>query len=205
MIEERNISESAITPKTPTEIPKTRTNLAVDAKAAITNPKTINKKPRNHQPVRMQLTKQQLANRQSANHQPVIQKEVNRKPVSKGNQQASSQLNFTILNSDRCIKYQPQVLVWVYSAPGNFRKRKADRETWANSTLYLPMNVTFVFSLAVTHDKDMQQQILQEYTIYGDLVQDESFVDSYKTLARKVNCTKYSIIEYKSMKDKLPF
>ena len=140
--------------------------------------------------MRKQLTKQQLANWQSANHQPVIQKEVNSKPVSKGNQQASSQLNFTILNSDRCIKYQPRMLVWVYSAPGNFLRRKAIRETWANSTLYRPMNVTIVFSLALTNDTDIQQQILQEYTIYGDLVQDGSFIDAYRNLSYKVNYMK---------------
>ena len=100
--------------------------------------------------------------------------------MNSSNEQTNSPLNFIIPNSDRCIKYQPQVLVWVYSAPGNFLRRKAIRETWANSTLYLPMNVTFVFSLAVTNDPDIQQQILQEHTNFGDLVQDGSFVDAYK-------------------------
>ena len=117
--------------------------------------------------------------------------------MNSSNEQTNSPLNFIIPNSDRCIKYQPQVLVWVYSAPGNFLRRKADRETWANSTLYLPMNVTFVFSLAVTHDMDIQQQILQEYTIYGDLVQDGSFIDAYRNLSYKVNYMKINITKYK--------
>ena len=98
------------------------------------------------------------------------------------------------------------MLVWVYSAPGNFLRRKAIRETWANSTLYLPMNVTFIFSLAVTNETEIQQQILKEHTIFGDLVQDGLFVDAYKNLSYKVNYMKFNIIKYKkSIKDKLHF
>ena len=125
-----------------------------------------------------------------------VTKDKNTNKVNSSKNPTNFQLNFIIPNSDRCVKYQPQVLVWVYSAPGNFLRRKADRETWANSTLYLPMNVTFVFSLAVTHDMDIQQQILQEYTIYGDLVQDGSFDDAYKNLSYKVNCTIVSKLEH---------
>ena len=99
---------------------------------------------------------------------------------------ALDSLNYVIANSEICIKRKPQLLIWIYSAPGNFARRKAVRETWGNSTLYLPKNLAFVFSLAVTTKSDIQLNIVAEQRVFGDLIQDGSFVDAYRNLTYKV-------------------
>ena len=99
---------------------------------------------------------------------------------------ALDSLNYLIANSEICIKQKPQLLIWIYSAPGNFARRKAVRETWGNSTLYLPKNLAFVFSLAVTTKSDIQLNIVAEQRVFGDLIQDGSFVDAYRNLTYKV-------------------
>ena len=99
---------------------------------------------------------------------------------------ALDSLNYLIANSEICIKQKPQLLIWIYSAPGNFARRKAVRETWGNSTLYLPKNIAIVFSLAVTSNRDIQLNIAAEQKVFGDLIQDGSFIDAYRNLTYKV-------------------
>ena len=99
---------------------------------------------------------------------------------------ALDSLNYLIVNSEICTKQKPQLLIWIYSAPGNFARRKAVRETWGNSTLYLPKNIAIVFSLAVTTKSDIQLNIAAEQKVFGDLIQDGSFIDAYRNLTYKV-------------------
>ena len=103
--------------------------------------------------------------------------------VAKTNSKA---LNFAIPNAKLCIKNNPQLLMWIYSAPGNFPRREAIRKTWGQVNLFTPMKVVIVFSLAVTKDSNVQKMIITEQTQYGDLVQDASFIDAYENLTYKV-------------------
>ena len=105
---------------------------------------------------------------------------------------SSEALNYTILNSDICVKKRPDLLIWVYSAPGNFEKRDAIRQSWGNVDLYSPMTVTIVFSVAVTFNSDIQTMINSEQTKFGNMIQDAGFVDAYRNLTYKV--CKFSIV-----------
>ena len=93
---------------------------------------------------------------------------------------------YILPNSDACAKTQPQVLLWIYSAVSNEGRRSAIRETWGQASLFLPIRVTLIFSLAVTNDQSLQKKIVAEQTKYGDLVQDGSFIDAYRNLTYKV-------------------
>lgn len=81
----------------------------------------------------------------------------------------------------------PQLVIWVFSAPANFERRNVIRNTWGKSTLYLPINVVVVFSLGLTsNSKAQQQQLTNEQSQHNDLVQDAQFVDHYRNLTYKV-------------------
>lgn len=97
----------------------------------------------------------------------------------------NSGVNYTILNSDFCTN-EMELLIWVYSAPSNFQQRKAVRLNWGRSKLFAPIRTGIVFSLAVTRDNRIQQDIVSEMNKYGDIVQDGGFIDAYRNLTYKV-------------------
>ena len=103
------------------------------------------------------------------------------------NTTSSEKLNYTILNSGICVKKKPHLLIWVYSAPGNFKRRDAIRQSWGNVDLYSPMAVTIVFSVAVTFNADTQAAIYNEQTKFGNIIQDAGFIDAYRNLTYKVS------------------
>ena len=98
----------------------------------------------------------------------------------------SDTLKYLILNKDVCGKQNPHILIWVYSAIANHERRNAIRNTWGNTTLYLPLKISLIFSLARHETYRQQQTILEEQARYGDLVQDSDFVDTYDNLVYKV-------------------
>ena len=61
------------------------------------------------------------------------------------------------------------------------------RQTWGNTTLYAPMRVVIVFSVAVGRQgTNMERSLEREQQLYGDIVQDGSFIDAYNNLSMKV-------------------
>jgi len=95
-------------------------------------------------------------------------------------------VNFTIASPNTCSESPIHALVWIFSAPGNFERRKAIRKTYAKSALFVPLEVRFVFSIATTNDGDIQQRILLEQDAYGNIIQDGTFQDAYENLTHKV-------------------
>jgi hypothetical protein len=89
--------------------------------------------------------------------------------------------NYT-LNPGGLICERPNVflLVYVHSAPQNYKRRIAIRETWTN--IYGDIRV--VFMLGDTTDKVLKNLVSYENSLYGDLVQ-ENFIDSYRNLTHK--------------------
>ena len=72
------------------------------------------------------------------------------------------------------------LLVYVHSAPQNFKRRIAVRETWSN--VFKDMRV--VFMVGDTEDKALKSLLKYEYSLYMDLVQ-QNFIDSYRNLTYK--------------------
>ena len=130
------------------------------------------------QPTTVAMSNQTL--NEPKNHEPPVMA----KPT---NSTRSETLNYTIPNSYICVKRRPHLLIWVYSAPGNIKRRDAIRQTWGNIDLYSPMAVTIVFSVVVTFHNDTQVMINSEQTKFGDIVQDAGFIDAYRNLTYKVS------------------
>ncbi|XP_053392472.1 UDP-GalNAc:beta-1,3-N-acetylgalactosaminyltransferase 1-like [Mercenaria mercenaria] len=77
------------------------------------------------------------------------------------------------------------ILIMVLSAPNNFDRRKAIRETWANGSFYSTYGTARVlFLLGVINDSEVQRNIEKEFSLYGDILQG-SFIDSYHNLSHK--------------------
>jgi len=96
-------------------------------------------------------------------------------------------VNFTIASPNTCSETPIHVLVWIFSAPKNFERRKIIRKTYAKPSLFLPLEVRFVFSVAlITKSMVTQRKILKEQNAYGDIVQDGTFQDAYGNLTHKV-------------------
>ncbi|XP_045211243.2 beta-1,3-galactosyltransferase 1-like [Mercenaria mercenaria] len=77
------------------------------------------------------------------------------------------------------------ILVMILSAPNNFQKRIAIRETWANGSLYSSYGtIKVIFLLGIIDNSIDQDNIEKEFKLFGDIVQG-SFVDSYYNLSHK--------------------
>ncbi len=95
--------------------------------------------------------------------------------------------NFTyIINNENICDGDEQLmyLIYVHTAPKNFVKRKAMRETWAKNNLIPEYPSRIVFMLANPYDEEIQKKINEENKIYHDLVQ-EDYKDDYHNLTYK--------------------
>jgi hypothetical protein len=74
------------------------------------------------------------------------------------------------------------LLVYVHSAPSNYKKRLTIRQTWANTELIKDLKI--VFMLGMSQSSEVNDLVQLESAIYGDMVQ-EDFVDTYRNLTYK--------------------
>ena len=74
------------------------------------------------------------------------------------------------------------LLIYVHTAPDNYKRRLSIRETWAKRSMF--RDIRIVFMMGKTESKKTTELILLENGIYGDLVQ-EDFIDSYRNLTYK--------------------
>ncbi|XP_041347575.1 beta-1,3-galactosyltransferase 1-like [Gigantopelta aegis] len=83
-----------------------------------------------------------------------------------------------------CNKKDIYIITYVHSAPSNFEKRDAIRQTWGKRKYYLNKRVELVFILGQVADTEVMTSVRNESDIHGDIVQ-EDFVDSYRNLTYK--------------------
>ncbi|KAK3869820.1 hypothetical protein Pcinc_024906 [Petrolisthes cinctipes] len=76
------------------------------------------------------------------------------------------------------------MVVMVSSAPGNFHRRRAIRDTWGGATPLAASHAKLVFLLANPHDSHLLTQVVEESRAHGDILQ-EDFEDSYLNLTLK--------------------
>jgi hypothetical protein len=74
------------------------------------------------------------------------------------------------------------LIIYVHTAPGNFKRRLSLRETWARRSMFRDVRV--VFTMGTTTDNKVNKLLKLEYATYNDIVQ-EDFVDSYRNLTYK--------------------
>lgn len=74
------------------------------------------------------------------------------------------------------------MLIMIKSAINEFEERKAIRKTWLPKALKL--NMTVIFSVGFAESETINEKILNETKLYGDILQ-TNFVESYHHLALK--------------------
>lgn len=74
------------------------------------------------------------------------------------------------------------LLVYVHTAPENFRRRQTQRDTWLRRSLFKRIRV--VFMMGYVDNKYTRDKLNLESQIYQDIVQ-EDFMDSYHNLTYK--------------------
>lgn len=74
------------------------------------------------------------------------------------------------------------VLVYVHTAPENFKRRLSLRETWAKRSMFRDLRI--VFMMGYVEDVKIRNQLALESNVYNDIVQ-ENFKDSYRNLTYK--------------------
>ncbi|XP_044757364.1 UDP-GalNAc:beta-1,3-N-acetylgalactosaminyltransferase 1-like isoform X2 [Coccinella septempunctata] len=75
-----------------------------------------------------------------------------------------------------------KLLIIVTSAPSHKNLRLAIRDTWGSATLTREIDIAFL--LGYTHNKSIEESLLMEQTIYGDLIR-ASFIDTYDNMTLK--------------------
>lgn len=89
--------------------------------------------------------------------------------------------NFRFLSSHVCNDTdQIDLLIFVQSAPKNFERRNAIRETWGQTK----DGIKLFFMLGGVDNQTLQDQIDKEYRKHSDVVQG-NFMDSYRNLTYK--------------------
>lgn len=84
-----------------------------------------------------------------------------------------------------CIEQNYLYLIAVSSAPANFEKRMAIRNSWGNTDTLSDSHGAIVFLLGkVNKNMRLQKEIYEESMSYRDIIQGD-FLDSYKNLTRK--------------------
>ena len=79
---------------------------------------------------------------------------------------------------------QTFIVVIIHSAPQNFEKRNAVRNTWGNKVLANKQSLHFVFLVGESMLENIQKSLMNESLVYGDVVQG-SFLDSYRNMTYK--------------------
>lgn len=76
------------------------------------------------------------------------------------------------------------LLIYVHSAPKNFKRRLCLRETWTRRSMFRDVRVVFMMGDVDEADRDTRHMLELENGIYQDIVQ-EDFQDAYRNLTYK--------------------
>ena len=91
-----------------------------------------------------------------------------------------------VINNPNLCKDVPSLtfFTYVFCRPNAFVERRNIRQTWGRLNLFRNITGRLAFMVAMTTDKDVQQQIYNESRIYGDIIQ-QDFFDSYRNITFK--------------------
>ncbi|OQV24721.1 putative Acetylgalactosaminyl-O-glycosyl-glycoprotein beta-1,3-N-acetylglucosaminyltransferase [Hypsibius exemplaris] len=77
------------------------------------------------------------------------------------------------------------LLVIVHSAPAHFLNRQLIRQTWANSAWQEKQNFTVLFLMGRSVSEAVEAKMAEESKEFGDVLQYEDYLDSYRNLTYK--------------------
>ena len=95
--------------------------------------------------------------------------------------------SFTITNSHACEGTNVFLLVYVHTAPRNWKRRMMIRQTWGDVRQYTQHVVRVVFVLGTSTTDgwpNISESLALENDLYHDIVQ-ENYIDSYRNLTYK--------------------
>lgn len=84
------------------------------------------------------------------------------------------------LCQDRDLTY----IVYVHTAPMNFKKRQMIRQTWGSKKVMMNYRMRTIFCMGVVDDEVTMQRVLMESSRYGDIMV-KDFQDTYRNLTHK--------------------
>lgn len=105
--------------------------------------------------------------------------------------------DYLIVNSHRCVKTTPWVLIFVLSSSDNVEQREAIRLTWADKSQHSatkPILVLFMLGRVpdtLHADGTPQRFIDDENNEFSDIIQDGSFMDDDEDEVSKVCMFKF--------------
>lgn len=79
--------------------------------------------------------------------------------------------NYKVSNPEACTNSDLFLLTLVFSSPGNFTQRDAVRRTWAKQTQIQGFSIKILFFTASTESSTIQQDLIKESELHGDLIQ----------------------------------
>jgi len=83
-----------------------------------------------------------------------------------------------------CYRKNLTYIIYIHSAPLNFKKRQAIRQTWGSSHIHKQYRLKIVFIMGVVGNSSTMQKVGAESARYADIVM-EDFEDSYRNLTYK--------------------
>ena len=92
-------------------------------------------------------------------------------------------INYLLEDKSICDADNLSVVIMFHSKPAHFDKRKAIRETWANTRRYSSMaQIRTIFIMGRFKNATLQALIEEEFMEYSDIIQG-NFVDGYRNLS----------------------
>lgn len=85
---------------------------------------------------------------------------------------------------DLCSSKNLHFIIYVHSAPRNYKKRQTIRQTWGARSVLKKYHMRVVFIMGVVADQTVMDQVRLESNTYGDIVV-ENFLDTYRNLTYK--------------------
>ena len=86
--------------------------------------------------------------------------------------------------SDLCRDRHLTYIVYVHTAPMNFKKRQMIRQTWSSKNMMLRYKMRTIFCMGVVDDTVTMQRVMIESSRYGDIMV-KDFQDTYRNLTHK--------------------
>ncbi|KAH8351467.1 hypothetical protein KR059_003086 [Drosophila kikkawai] len=93
-------------------------------------------------------------------------------------------VNFSYTIEQPSCGVETQGLILIHTAPDHFGKRSVIRETWGNFSSDQDSPLRLIFALGAVQNDSLQTSLIEEQTLFGDLLQG-NFMDTYVNITYK--------------------
>ncbi|KAH8282402.1 hypothetical protein KR054_007390 [Drosophila jambulina] len=92
--------------------------------------------------------------------------------------------NFSYTIKQPSCEKETQGLILIHTAPDHFEKRSVIRETWGGINSIQDSPLRLIFALGAVQNDSMQTELIEEHSLFGDLLQG-NFIDTYENITYK--------------------